>query len=160
MREAECGARIVRGGLPDLDAVFALNRACLKEAWSREGLESALREGWPLWLARMDGGMLAGYLLARHAPGELHLMQIVVAPGMRRRGIGRLLLQALLNEAAGGDAPCEVQLEVRASNAPAIALYASLGFARVGLRPAYYRDGPDGAPEDALLMSWRKCGFY
>ncbi|MDX8402724.1 MAG: ribosomal protein S18-alanine N-acetyltransferase [Mariprofundaceae bacterium] len=149
------GWRIVAGGLPDLDEVHALNHACLAEAWSREGLASALADGWPLWLSRTMDGRLAGYLLARRVPGAMHLMQLVVAPEWRRRGVGRGLMRRLM-EAAGTDA---VELEVRASNAPAIALYASLGFARDGIRPRYYRNGPGGRPEDALLMTWRACGF-
>ena len=79
---------------------------------------------------------------------EAELETIVVAPESQRRGIGRQILTALMEElkAAGVH---ELLLEVRSSNLPAIALYREQGFARSGLRPGYYLD----PVEDAVLMS-------
>jgi len=71
-------------------------------------------------------------------------MNIAVADSHRRRGIARLLVQELI---ARLDATM-LTLEVRASNAPAIALYESLGFTQVGLRKNYYRK----PKEDALIL--------
>jgi ribosomal-protein-alanine N-acetyltransferase len=73
--------------------------------------------------------------LGRTPPFEYEIHTIGVDPAYQGRGIGRRLLDELLNVAAGA----VVHLEVRTDNAPAIALYRSVGFADVGLRRRYYR---------------------
>jgi ribosomal-protein-alanine N-acetyltransferase len=84
-------------------------------------------------------GALIGYggisRLGRTPPFEYEIHTIGVDPAYQGRGIGRRLLDELLNVAAGA----VVHLEVRTDNAPAIALYRSVGFADVGLRRRYYR---------------------
>jgi ribosomal-protein-alanine N-acetyltransferase len=80
--------------------------------------------------------------------GEAHISTIAVRPEWRRRGIGELLLVAMLDRAVelGGDL---ATLEVRVSNVSAQSLYQRYGFAKVGLRPHYYSD----RGEDALIMT-------
>jgi ribosomal-protein-alanine N-acetyltransferase len=80
--------------------------------------------------------------------GEAHISTIAVRPEWRRRGIGELLLVAMLELAVelGADL---ATLEVRVSNIAAQSLYQKYGFAKVGLRPHYYRD----RGEDALIMT-------
>ena len=80
--------------------------------------------------------------------GEAHISTIAVRPEWRRRGIGELLLVAMLELAVelGGDL---ATLEVRVSNVAAQSLYRKYGFAKVGLRPHYYSD----RGEDALIMT-------
>lgn len=88
--------------------------------------------------ARADG-VLVGYggiaRLGRKAPYEYEIHTIGVDRGYQGRGIGRRMLESLLEVADDG----VVFLEVRTDNEPAIALYQSVGFARVGLRKRYYR---------------------
>ena len=88
--------------------------------------------------ARADG-VLVGYggiaRLGRKAPYEYEIHTIGVDRGYQGRGIGRRMLESLLEVADDG----VVFLEVRTDNEPAIALYRSVGFARVGLRKRYYR---------------------
>ena len=82
------------------------------------------------------------------AAGEANLCTLTVAPAARRQGVGRALLEQSL-AALKAEGACSCFLEARASNAPALALYGRLGFARVGLRRGFYR-----APaEDAVLMA-------
>jgi ribosomal-protein-alanine N-acetyltransferase len=102
-----------------------------------------------------DGGdMLIGYggisRLGRTPPFEYEIHTIGVDPAYQGRGIGRWLLDELLNVADGA----VVHLEVRTDNEPALALYRSVGFADVGLRPRYYRIS--GA--DAYTMRREACG--
>jgi len=90
--------------------------------------------------AGADGGdTLIGYggisRLGRTPPFEYEVHTIGVDPAYQRRGVGRRLLDELLNFAADA----VVHLEVRTDNAPAIALYRSVGFTQVGLRKRYYR---------------------
>ncbi len=90
---------------------------------------------------------VSGFVLAWRAADEVHLTDLGVREASRRRGIGRALVSALLEEARVGAARV-VLLEVRASNAPALALYAGLGFSELDRRPRYYPD----TDEDAVVM--------
>lgn len=80
--------------------------------------------------------------------GEAHISTIAVQPNWRRRGIGELLLVAMLDRATELGAEIAT-LEVRVSNVTARNLYHKYGFQQVGLRRRYYRD----RDEDALIMS-------
>ncbi|HLV66813.1 MAG TPA: GNAT family N-acetyltransferase [Polyangiaceae bacterium] len=101
-----------------------------------------------LWVARGEATHeVLGFLLAWDVADEVHLLDLVVAPQARRRGLGKRLLGALLEHAATSRAR-RVLLEVRRGNTPALALYEAAGFEHVGERSGYYADG-----EDALLMT-------
>lgn len=93
--------------------------------------------------ARVDG-ILVGYAgiarLGRTPPFEYEIHTIGVDPDHQGQGIGRRMMMDLL-EFAGPDGV--VFLEVRTDNEPAIALYESLGFVRMGVRKRYYRNGAD-----------------
>jgi len=80
--------------------------------------------------------------------GEAHISTIAVQPNWRRRGIGELLLVAMLDRATELGAEIAT-LEVRVSNVTAQNLYHKYGFQQVGLWRRYYRD----RDEDALIMS-------
>jgi len=75
------------------------------------------------------------------------VMNVAVAPGERRRGLARGLLRVVLRRAARAGAR-RALLELRVGNAGALALYESLGFRRLSLRRAYYRE----PVEDALVL--------
>jgi ribosomal-protein-alanine N-acetyltransferase len=81
---------------------------------------------------------------------ELHINTLAVSPAHRRQGLATFLLRALMAEAAQ-DGARRATLEVRASNAAALDLYARLGFAVSAARPGYYTN----PPEDALIL-WRE----
>ncbi|MBP1612417.1 MAG: ribosomal-protein-alanine N-acetyltransferase [Acidobacteria bacterium] len=134
---------------PDLDRLLAVERECFAEPWSRALLDDELRGGpghVALGVAGADGSLDAA-ALARLAVGTLEIQSVAVRPRARGRGLGRALVRALLERARAARAE-RADLEVRAGNAAAIALYASEGFVPVGRRRRYYGDG-----EDALLMS-------
>jgi ribosomal-protein-alanine N-acetyltransferase len=91
---------------------------------------------------------LVGYLICSRYDTVWHVMNVAVDPDRRRHGIATALLAALLGEV--GDRDSQVTLEVRRSNAGAIALYERFGFRSAGLRRRYYQDNG----EDAVIM-WR-----
>jgi N6-L-threonylcarbamoyladenine synthase len=135
----------------DLDAIDALEHATFpSDAWSRDMLAIELAGEHTHYLVAVDDAdAVLGYagLLAPRGSGQGDIQTIAVAASARRRGIGAALLDALLAEARTRDAR-EVFLEVRADNPGAEALYASRGFERIAVRPAYYQ--PDGV--DAVVM--------
>ena len=99
-------------------------------------------DGYPSIVAECEDRLL-GFAMYRVVAGEGELLNLAVDPLARRTGVGRALLQEMMHLA-------EVwHLEVRESNAAAIALYDSLGFRQVGRRSGYYGDG-----EAALLFSY------
>jgi len=78
---------------------------------------------------------------------EAHVTNVAVHPDYRRKGVGRRIMETLINEAVrlGKE---RMTLEVRVSNTPAINLYKSLGFEEGGIRKGYYSNNR----EDALIM--------
>jgi ribosomal-protein-alanine acetyltransferase len=135
----------------DLDAIMTLERATFPhDAWSTSSMRAELAGEHGYYVVAVgDGGEVEGYagLLAPEGTGQADIQTIAVAEPARGRGLGRLMMTTLLAEADRRGAS-EVFLEVRADNAPAQALYASLGFERIAVRPRYYQ--PDG--EDAWVM--------
>jgi len=88
-----------------------------------------------------------GFTVASLLPPQAELESIAVAAGSQRRGLGRMLFDALVNELRP-EGVLEMTLEVRASNHAALAFYRCAGFGQTGLRRAYYTD----PIEDAALM--------
>ena len=145
MTEGRERFRVEKARGRDVPALAALAAGSLREAWSEAAYGAFLEQpGALLLVARAEGGAVVGLLGAHRVEDELHVHALVVAPELRRRGVGRTLLEAAL----GAPAARAVFLEVRPSNVSARAFYGALGFAEVGVRRAYYADG-----ENALLLS-------
>ena len=132
----------------DLPQVIALERRAFTAPWSLAMFVLEISKPSSLCLAAVDASQtLLGYLVCARYDTVWHLMNVAVDPDRRRHGTGRLLVSQMI-ERAGTDQ--EYTLEVRTSNAPAIALYEDFGFRSAGTRPRYYRDNG----EDAVIM-WR-----
>jgi ribosomal-protein-alanine N-acetyltransferase len=131
----------------DLPQVIAIERRSFPTPWSLAMFVLELSKPSGVCLAALGDGKIAGYLICSKYDRVWHLMNIAVDPSARRRGLAHRLLEALL-ERAGPDS--SYTLEVRTSNAPAIALYERFGFRSAGTRPRYYQD----TGEDAMIM-WR-----
>lgn len=97
-------------------------------------------------------GMVQGFLVVRGVGGENEVLNLAVNPRARRRGIAEALLRQAFAALRGA-----WFLEVRASNFAALDLYQKLGFVAAGTRPGYYQDGPDGSPENAIVMRFQSC---
>ena len=89
-----------------------------------------------------------GYIGSQTVLGEADMMNVAVAPRARRQGLGRALVEALCTALRCRMRAEVLTLEVRDSNAPALALYASLGFVQIGLRKNYYQH----PKEDARIL--------
>jgi ribosomal-protein-alanine N-acetyltransferase len=134
-------------GYSDLPQVIAIERRSFPAPWSLAMFVLELSKPSGICLAAADEQALVGYLVCSRYDQVWHLMNIAVEPAARRQGLASTLLEEML-ERAGHDEP--ITLEVRASNAPAIALYEQFGFRAAGTRRRYYAD----TGEDALIM-WR-----
>ena len=141
----------------DLEACVALDRSSLGGLWTpgqwRTELAEPARPGVGLWLESELAAMACGWLVL----DELHVTLVAVAPGRRRRGYGRRVLEALLHE--GRQAGAErATLEVAVGNGGACALYAAAGFRPAGVRRGYYRNGDDALIQWMGLAGRHRCG--
>lgn len=127
--------------------VAALEKICFSDPWSENSVAGELSNPLSCWLVCVENGTVLGYVGAQTVLGETDMMNLAVIPQARRRGIAESLILNLVEELKKQDSYC-LSLEVRASNAPARALYEKLGFAQVGRRPNYYRN----PKEDALIL--------
>ncbi|RKJ81530.1 ribosomal-protein-alanine N-acetyltransferase [Butyricicoccus sp. 1XD8-22] len=126
--------------------ISEVERQCFREPWSPDALREELGRG--IFLAAVEGGTVAGYAGCQTVLDEGYITNVAVLPAFRRQGIAGALIAELLRRAEGLSF---VTLEVRASNAAAIALYEKYGFEPVGTRRGFYRQ----PVEDALLMTRR-----
>ena len=127
--------------------VAALEKQCFSDPWSENSVASELNNPLSLWLVAVDDENLAGYVGSQTVMDETDMMNIAVDQRYRRQGIAQMLVEALVEQLKKAESRC-LTLEVRISNAPAIALYEKLGFEQVGKRPNYYSN----PKEDALIL--------
>lgn len=129
-----------------LAALAEIEKACFHAPWSESMLREELGKG--IFLVAERDGQAVGYVGCQTVLDEGYITNVAVSPDARRQGIARALIVKLTDEARAAGLAF-VTLEVRASNAPAIALYEGAGFGRVGVRKNFYT-----APtEDAVLMT-------
>lgn len=135
----------------DLPAVRTIDAQAYGDAWSRETwlAEIGERPDRVHLVAEVDG-RIVGHGGSMLVLADVHITTVAVEAAWHRRGVARRLVTALL-VAARASAASAATLEVRASNAAAISLYRSFGFAPVGARRNYYPD-PGGGHEDAIVM--------
>jgi ribosomal-protein-alanine N-acetyltransferase len=134
-------------GYSDLPQVIAIERRSFPTAWSLGMFVLELSKPSAVCLAAVRSEHLVGYLICARYADVWHLMNIAVDPAARREGVATALLEQMVQR-AGRDAT--YTLEVRPSNATAIALYERFGFRSAGTRRRYYHD----TGEDAVIM-WR-----
>lgn len=143
--------QILYGGTDALfpvDALAALEKRCFTDPWSRASLEGTLRlPTTRLLLLRDLTGTPVGFAMAFLIPPEGEVGNLAIAPELRRQGGGRRLMAAI-RQLCREERVDTLFLEVRASNAGALALYESEGFRRTGIRRHYYRH----PAEDAVTM--------
>ena len=118
-------------------AVAELESMLFSAHWDAASVQSELQNELSLWLVAVDNGFVQGYIGSQTVLGESDMLNLAVHPDHRRKGIGRLLTQALCDSLKEGGSHC-ITLEVRVSNEPAKTLYESMGFVPVGRRPRYY----------------------
>jgi len=133
----------------DLDGVAAIEGVSFPTPWSREMFREDLTRPFSRpFTAEGPAGEILGYVVCWNVAGEAHILNIAVHPDFRGRGIGKALILEAIRR-AGRARSKWIQLEVRAGNDQAQALYRKCGFTFIGIRKGYYTD----TGEDALLFS-------
>ncbi len=127
--------------------VAELEKLCFGDPWSANSIACELAHDFSFWLVAEEDDRVVGYIGSQIAFPEADVMNVAVHPDHRRLGIGEILVDTLATELKHMSCT-SLTLEVRASNAPAIALYEKLGFTQIGLRKNYYRN----PKEDAIIM--------
>jgi [ribosomal protein S18]-alanine N-acetyltransferase len=135
--------------LQDLDAVHGIEQRAYQFPWSRGIFVDCLRIPYVCELLE-ERGAVVGYAIMSLGGDEAHLLNLCLDEPARGRGLATMMLDHLILKAMR-EGVRVLYLEVRPSNAAALALYARSGFARIGVRKNYYR-AEDGR-EDALVLA-------
>lgn len=145
--EGNISAEVRPGRVQDLPAIQAILQDTPEAAaWNPKSLEEVFELNVKyFFIAEKDGAVL-GFIAGRRLLDEAEVLNLAVLPAARKKGLGRALLQVLV-EAFSGEGTLQVFLEVRESNRSAISFYRHAGFAQIGKRPGYYRN-----PEEAALV--------
>ena len=153
------GPAVRRMQLADLEAVMALERTAFKHPWSTELFRRELMHDWSTILLAVPSAertdeaaqpAVLGFVIFWLVHDEVHVLNLAAHPNVRRTGIQQAvrLMREVLEQGRRHGATLAT-LEVRRSNAAALALYRDLGFRAIGIRPNYYVD--EG--EDAVVMT-------
>ena len=132
-----------------LPQIVEIEEAVYPFPWSEQIFRDCLNVGYSSWVVTNTLGEVLGYALMSMAVGEAHVLNLCVAPEHQRQGVAEFMMKHLLMVARAGEVTL-VLLEVRTSNRAAQKLYEKFGFARIGVRKAYY-PAVNGR-EDALVL--------
>lgn len=129
-------------------AIASIEKVSFADPWSEAALSEELLNDCARFFVAERGGKVVGYLGSHEVAGEIAITNVAVAPDARRQGVAAALLNAVAAYAKK-HAVTRITLEVRVSNAPAIALYESAGYIKDGIRPRFYAH----PTEDAAIYS-------
>jgi [ribosomal protein S18]-alanine N-acetyltransferase len=150
LRRPSVPLEVRRLAYSDLPEVIAIERRAFPAPWSLAMFVLELSKPASICIGASSNGELLGYLICSRYHTVWHLMNVAVDLDGRRLGVATRLIEHLIEEAGEDE---RYTLEVRVSNAEAIAMYESFGFRSAGVRRRYYHDNN----EDALIM-WRTRG--
>lgn len=130
----------------EIPVIAELEKACFSKPWSEESIRSSFNSpSCGFYTAKLEN--IVGYIGISIAADEGYILNVAVFPEHRGNGIGRALVNFLIDKYK--ESMSFLTLEVRPSNTAAVNLYSSLGFEKVGERPSYYSN----PTENALLLT-------
>lgn len=135
----------------DLDRVSQIEKECFSTPWSRDSFEDMIDNEAALYMVAEDNGYIVANCGVIIAAGEGDICNVAVDPSYRKRGIAKLLLTRVMEEASKEMAVLSFTLEVRRSNTAAISLYEKLGFVNEGIRPGFYT-----SPKEDAVIFWKR----
>jgi len=136
--------RLAKSHLP---AVLEIEKEANASPWSEKAFENEIDHPHGVFLVAIANGEVSGYGGVWLVVDEAHITTVAVKSNLRRAGIGRKLVERLLEDAKEAGMTCAT-LEVRAGNEAAIGLYEAMGFRTIARRKGYYPNNK----EDALVM--------
>lgn len=144
------------GSSDDVDALLEVEQLSQGAPWSRRVFEKEFdldfSNTWVVeWSEASAPAPLAAYLVFWLVHDEVHVLNVVVHPKARRRGLARALMDELVRVAEAARSAM-ISLEVRVGNEPAQALYRNMGFVPIGRRDNYYADNHEDADVMVLLL--------
>ena len=131
-----------------LEQIALIEQECFSCPWTVEQLRTQLKDKNHEFIAAVSGDKVLGYVGMMYVLDEGYISNVAVTPECRKKGIADALIDRLI-EISSSLGLSFVSLEVRESNAPALALYSKHGFSPVGRRKNYYVL----PKEDAILMT-------
>jgi [ribosomal protein S18]-alanine N-acetyltransferase len=133
--------------------IAALHQQLFNPPWDVSGVQPLLEAPAAVAFVARVGipPMTTGFIIGQIAADVSEIISIGVAPEWQKRGLGRILFDAFSRAVTRAGAK-RVFLDVAADNAPAIALYASLGCSEVGRRTGYYMRH-EAPSVDAIVMT-------
>ena len=134
--------------LNDLDAIMAIEPYIYPYPWTRGNFSDSFNSGYSAWVL-LRNEVIIGYALVMMVLDEAHLLNLSIAKDHQKQGLGRVLLEHMIDIAKNNQA-ANMFLEVRPSNISAIALYENMGFNEMAIRRGYYP--AKNSREDAVLM--------
>ena len=137
-------------GKDDLHAVHAIEQASFITPWSFQSLKSDLKNKLAYYCVADKESDIVGYAGMWIVFDESHITNVAVDKNFRRNGIGRAIMEHMVDVAIDKGATA-MTLEVRRSNTAAQSLYSQMGFMQYGIRRGYYTD----TNEDALIL-WKQ----
>ncbi len=137
----------------DLASVSDIERRSYDFPWSHGVFRDCLLAGY-VCLVLDRGDQVIGYTILSVAAAEAHILNLCVDPGFRGLGYGERLLNKLIDRARYAEVEA-IFLEVRPSNANALALYRKKGFRKIAKRPAYYQSKQGREDADVLSLQIR-----
>ena len=141
-------AEIVPMSDEHIGGIAGLERLCFSAPWTEDGIREELSNSNSHFLAAVFDKKVLGYVGVQEICGEAYVANVAVHPEYRRMHLGERLISAAADGAR--ERECEfISLEVRKSNAAAIALYEKQGYNVAGERKNFYSD----PPEDGLIMT-------
>lgn len=127
--------QIVKMTKEDAYKLSELDKLCFAVPWSQKSFEEEANNSCAMYFVAKENDDIIGYGGVWMVSGEGQITNIAVHPEHRKKKIGSMLLEKILEEC--NDA-YQIILEVRESNFPAIALYEKYGFVKAGIRKNFY----------------------
>lgn len=132
----------------DLPKVLTIETSNYTFPWDEDIFVDCFKAGYGCWVCEEDGKVV-GYCIMTLGVGEAHILNISVDPSVQKQGMGRKMMESLIEIAK--DEAETMYLEVRPSNPGALALYKKLGFNEIGTRKDYYP--AENGREDAIMLA-------
>lgn len=134
----------------DIPQVAVIEKMNFSRPWSENNFHESIGLDNTLYIVAERKGKIIGYCGTYMVLKQGNITNFVIAEKSRKRGIGRKMifeLFSMLKEKGIVD----VTLEVRESNIPAIKLYKSAGFKKVGIRKNFYT-----RPQENAVIMWKR----